>query len=291
MLEAVLIIDESGAKGYSNNQEREVNEVGVIAGYLVPAHGLAKLRKIANGLFEPIITEGKLHIAELTTEQQNQVREGVFSLLKQNNSCWLYQAISVQGFYEANNLEARGSFEEKKELLHSKLFLELFAKAISLLRRNLGDNKSLSISIITDRLDAGIIKRFKADSQDYIKALTKQPIVSSFTRYNKESKTVEKCTTETIIKSEDPSVYLDAINYDIKCEDTPITFIADILVNSTFYYLNKKLAEDPKIKLNSKQAIEDHPLSHLVFGAYDADLNELSSFGDLVYRREALQNE
>lgn len=287
MLKAVLIIDESGAKGYSKNQESNPGELGVMAGYLVPAQALEQVREIAQSFFKLEDPQGKQHITDLKETQQNQIRERIYNVFKYNKICWFYEAVSVQGFYESNNIETRGGTGEK-ELLHSELFKGIFSKAISRLRHDFEESeKKLNIHVITDRLDKPIIAKFKTTVKDYVNALTRQPMTYEFTNYNKDTKTVEKYSTSSVITAEDESIYFDSIDYDIKCEDTPITFIADILANSTLYYLKKKVADDPAINLNSKQAIENHPLSHLVYGTYDANQQAIGSYSDLVHRRMA----
>jgi|GEM_PF-3369328 len=279
MLRVVLVIDESGAKGYSKNQEKEPNELGVMVGYLIPVEALSQARSIAKEFFSHINAPDKLHLTSLTKAQQKEVREFIYKIFKNNSTCWFYEAVFVQGFYKSVHQEGRGGCG-KDELLHSKLFSGVFVKAISRLRHE--RDKQLDILIITDPIDKKISKQFKLEVQDYVDAITRTPRKRPITTYNKTKNEVENWTIESTITTEDNSLFFDLIQYDIKCEDSGITFIADVLANSTLYYLRKKVREKPDIKLNSRQAIEDHPLSKQLYGTYDADKMDIGSFSDLV---------
>ena len=66
-----LYCDESGAKGYADNDETELGEVGVFAGILVPEEILATVKPAFDQIakrYKP--AEGKLHIADLPLEQK-----------------------------------------------------------------------------------------------------------------------------------------------------------------------------------------------------------------------------
>jgi hypothetical protein len=283
MLKAVLIVDESGAKGYSSNQEDKPNELGVMAGYLVLEEDLEQARSIASKFFRSINVSDKLHLTDLTTEQQKEVRELIYQVFKFNHICWFYEAIYVQGFHESVHAEGRGGLNEK-ERLHSKLFFGVFTKAISRLRHE--RNKQLSIRVITDTIDERIIKEFKSEVKDYVNVITRNPIKRFSKIYNKENKDVETYEITSTTTFEDEEVFFDSIQYDIQCEDSPITFVADVLANSTLYYLREKVRENSDTKLNSKRAIENHPLSSQAYGTYDAEQEDIGSLSDLVYRRE-----
>ena len=232
MLKMVLVVDESGAKGFSKNQEKESNEFGVMAGYLIPEECLKQARSIANGFFSPINVSGKLHLTDLTKEQQAEARELIYQVFKSNRICWFYEAIYVQGFYDSAHTEGRGGFG-KDELMHSKLFSGVFIKAIPRLRHE--ENKQLSIHVITDKIDKKIINGFKSEVKSYVEAITRAPIKRNSEIYSIES----------VITLEDDSLFFNSIQYDIECEDSCITFIADVLANSTLYFLKKKVKKIP----------------------------------------------
>ena len=103
MIKAYLIIDESGAKGYSKNIEKKEGEFGVMVGYLVPFNALNDLRYQANQSFQEISDENKIHITDLTKSQMHKAREIVYTNFKHMKACWFYNAIYVNGFNNAYN--------------------------------------------------------------------------------------------------------------------------------------------------------------------------------------------
>src|SRR4030088_1504695 len=81
----VLACDESGAKGYADQDETFPGEVGVFAGILIPQQEREEqVRPIFQALcvsYRP--ASGKLHIADLPPEQQEALRADVFAAIKQ----------------------------------------------------------------------------------------------------------------------------------------------------------------------------------------------------------------
>lgn len=66
--------DESGAKGYANQDEAFAGEIGVFAGIMVPEECLATVKQAFDQIasrYTP--ASGKLHIAELPREQQETI--------------------------------------------------------------------------------------------------------------------------------------------------------------------------------------------------------------------------
>lgn len=75
MTKVIFYCDESGAKGYADQDETNLGEVGVFAGIMVPDECVADVMPV----FDQIATRytpasGKLHIADLPAEQQGSVR-------------------------------------------------------------------------------------------------------------------------------------------------------------------------------------------------------------------------
>ena len=128
-MDIVLVIDESGAKGYSTKEEKSSGEIGVMVGYLIPKEHLSLARNLAISCFSSITSNTKIHLTDLTREQQKAARNIVYTMFSNNELVWFYNAIYSQGFYESHNKESRGGLEEK-ELLHSKLFSGVFLKAL-----------------------------------------------------------------------------------------------------------------------------------------------------------------
>ena len=75
----VLVCDESGAKGYADQQESYPGEVGVFAGILVPEERKAVARTAFQAIYDryqPVT--GKLHIADLAPASQSNLRNDIY---------------------------------------------------------------------------------------------------------------------------------------------------------------------------------------------------------------------
>lgn len=284
-MNAVLIIDESGAKGYSKNQERYISETGVMAGYLVPEDSLVQLRELLKKAFKGFYNNGKLHITDLSPQQQKKARNIVYDIFLSNKSNWLFEAISVEGLYQSANNKER-SVSKNKELLHSKLFAGIFVKALAFIEQ-MGCPNSIKINVISDPIDISTQKKFKTEIAPLISLLTTGKIKNSPVLYNPQTSKVEKFEC---IGRFTPAEGLDFkfkhIDLDITCEDSELTLMADILANSTNYYIRKNLSSSPSIEPNSLDAIKDHPLISLSYGASNMSEQDINSISDVIYRRE-----
>lgn len=65
MPSVTFALDESGAKGYSDNREKVKGELGVVAGVLVPAEHVSRVVSEIGEITERFKTNGKLHITDL----------------------------------------------------------------------------------------------------------------------------------------------------------------------------------------------------------------------------------
>ncbi len=74
-----LIIDESGAKGYSTNKEKLPKEFGVMAGFLVPSDYIKNWRDNTSIHFN-METDRKTHITSLNKINQNKFRETLYNI-------------------------------------------------------------------------------------------------------------------------------------------------------------------------------------------------------------------
>ena len=281
-LKTVLVIDESGAKGFSKKGERYKGEVGLMSGYIFPEESLPYMRDFTSNLFSNISSDGKLHLTDLTSEQQEKARSIVYDLFLSNSTCWFFEAISVEGFFQSVHDKDR-SGSGVNELLHAKLFAGIFSKAID--RLKVSNPSSIHISVITDTISETTKKQFQSEVASYIELSAGNNVKGSFTSYDRDTNIVTKFETESSVTFSEANV-LEILELEIKCEDTPLTFIADILANSAYYHVKNNLSKDPMIKPNSSSSIKGHPLSDLAHGAYNSDAVDVGSFSDLVYRRD-----
>ncbi|MBE3727292.1 hypothetical protein HJ192_22725 [Vibrio parahaemolyticus] len=72
----VLVLDESGAKGYAKNDEKFDGEVGVMAGYLYTEQEIADIERMFGQFTSPFSksTDGKFHVTDLDELDQKKTK-------------------------------------------------------------------------------------------------------------------------------------------------------------------------------------------------------------------------
>lgn len=187
--------------------------------------------------------------------------------MKQGNISWIHTSIYNEGF--------KNYSDDKKLLLHSTLFTGVFIKAISYIKKFTRTN-NLNLKVISDTLDKKTIKQF--DESVYL--------VKELMCRQKEIITVKKdYTIKTTVNFSDDSFLLDELTIDITCEDTELTLIADVLSNTTYYFLNQELKLDPDTNLNSYHSLKNHPIQSLLYGCYDHTKKDSINFLGTLYRK------
>lgn len=278
MRRIVLVVDESGEKGFSKKPEAYPGAIGVMSGYLILEKGIEEIRRIFDHLVKDFKVNGKLHLTDLPADRQEQVRKIIFSFFQNGNIGWINQAIYSQGLYQSVFEPARKG-DGKPEKLHVKLFYGLFIKALA--RARLCGDDAIHIRIITDLIDEKTLREFKDEADHFINVLQGNKITRYYPSYDHENKKPIKTYVDTQVVTENPSRF-KSIDYSIESEDSSLTFVADVLANSAHYYLKKKQDANTGIDLNSRVAIEPHPLSDLLFIPYEEGQRD---FFDALYRR------
>ncbi len=296
MSKVILVIDESGAKGYSDRPETAVGEFGVMVGYLVPEEHANEVRNRFRQIQSKYTSDGKLHITDLQPKAQEGLRVDIFREFSELGIYWVYEAVYVQGYHENAKLtnelveKARGSrrsnvsisTRERHELLHSDLFLGVFGKAVSFCLDNVG--QVFDLHIITDNVDKKIMKMFEDEAAEFLN-------VGKPSEH--EVKGFDKSTGQVItgairiewIDSGNSLGDFSGVTYSIECEDSELTLAADVISNSVNYYIKKSVGEGVGIDLNTKVTVADHPLSSLIYGASEG--GETPYFSDAIYQHPA----
>lgn len=279
----VLVLDESGAKGYADKTEEFEGDLGVMAGILYTRQEMFEIELMLSQIIKPFnehIT-GKFHIADLKKEHQNELRNLIFSSFRNIKLRWLYKAIYSQGFHQSEFKEKRGGTGNTKASLHVELFRHIFLHSLMLAA---SVNKvNLNLLVVTDTIDNGILQKFNKEANYFIDLLMGKK--REFFRYIKsEANGKYKKEYASILTSSDSFPQFEKIQFKIKCKNTPLTLAADILANSTYYYLRKGLKVNNSAHLNNLNAIADHPLSDLAL--VQKDENDVLSILDIIYRRE-----
>lgn len=274
-----LIIDESGAKGFSDKTESLPGELGIIAGYLIPEEYYTAVQSDICSIKDKYITDKKLHITDLSPQQQEQLRAEIFNYFKEKNVYWTYEAIYVEGFHQ--NAEFIDSLKDKakaertssiklsgnrtKDLLHSELFLGAFGKGIAFCLDYVGNE--FRLDVITDNIDKDIMKRFNEEAHRLLSVGERKTRI--VTGCDPASKKVLKGSISTeVVEGKEAFGDFSGVSFTITCEDSALTLAADVLANSVFYHLKQKQANNFGQPLNSKLAIEGHPIASLAYGTF-----------------------
>ena len=292
MNQVIFVVDESGAKGYSTNTENEPGDLGVMAGYLIPKNCLSLVKSELDIIRSNFTEEGKIHITDLSPRQQGELRNIIFNYFIQRKIHWVYEAIYVQGYFEnaesLNQLAKKAydsrrsnikiEWKEIKDSLHSELFQGAFGKALAFCIDQAGS--PLELSVITDRTDESIIKKFKS-AADTILSIGKEKIYEA-KGFNIETKEVVKGNIAINISSDiDSFEDFAEISYSIACEDSSLTLAADVLVNSVHHHLKSLQSKIAGAALNTAYSITNHQLSSLVYGVLEN--SEGNDFSDAMF--------
>lgn len=286
-----FICDESGAKGYADKSESYFGEVGIVAGYFIPDEHVDLLRRELLAITSQFATDGKLHITDLPNKDKETLREYVFQYFITRNIVCTYEAVFSEGFHKAHvddirrREEARKSRpstiqlsnHEKVEMLHAKLLLGAFVKAVSFCIDHVGNEAN--IKIITDQIDKPIINMFTKMADRFLNIGEKSTKIIAGWDKQKGAKIQKTITTKT----SDPSGYLldlSKIKYEISCETSPLTVAADVIANSINYHFRSK-PDSADALPNTPDAIPNHPLHPLFYGMWE-DVN-INWFADAIY--------
>ncbi len=289
----ILVLDESGAKGYSDKRESAPGELGVMAGFLVLERDLVCFANALSPVRDRYLNNGKVHIADLAPADQEQLRSEIFSFFKSYKVPWLYEAAYVEGLHaHAEHIKdlltqakqnrvskIKVSGNERKELLHSELFCGAFGKGIAFAMDLVGSE--FHINVITDRVDKKLLEMFKAEANSFLHV--EEPQSHVVTGFDPESKQIVK--RAVLIRNTDGQEVLgdfSKVSYSIKCADSSLTLAADVLANSVYHHLETRQEQSIGESLNTIEAIQGHELAELVYGAHDS--SQSNSFPDGVYR-------
>jgi len=282
MTKVFLYCDESGAKGYADQDESYPGEVGVFAGIMVPEECLATVKPVFDQIaahYTP--TSGKLHIADLAPEQQEAMRSELFVAIKNTKLPCFWYAIHVAGLHADHqklvNLRKqagealrvarggaearikRGSWRENPASMHVSLFLGLYSHLVAFLQEH--RRQGVDIEIRTDQVDTPLVKNFTKVAEEL---LNNDPSVTK----KKGFDTVEeKCVTGSITITVkwppefDFSQVVSSLSIVTMPDSDGLVVAADVLANSLNYLFKHRDADALYGPLNCIDAVAGHPLA------------------------------
>ena len=302
-MKVFLYCDESGAKGYADQDETYPGETGVFAGIMVPEEYLAA----AKPAFDQIAARytpasGKLHIADLAPTQQEALRNELFAAIKNTKLPCFWYAIHVAGLHshhqtftniikqQGEALRAardcaelrikRGSPREKAASMHVELFSGLYSHLVAFLLER--KRQGVDIEIRTDQVDTPLVKSFTEVARDL---LDNDPSVTKATGYDTVEKKVVTGSVTTTVKwlpELDFSPLVSSLSIMTMPESDGLVLAADVLANSLNYLFKHRDAEALYGPLNRIDTVIGHPLAaHLdAFFNWGGD----DAIGDGIYR-------
>jgi hypothetical protein len=298
-----LYCDESGAKGYANQDEAYPGETGVFAGIMVPEECLATVKPVFDQIaarYTP--ASGKLHVADLSPAQQGALRNELFVAIKSTKLPCFWYAIHVAGLrahhqtctdilkQQGEALRAarggeesrikRGSLRQQSASMHVELFAGLYSHLVAFLLER--GRQGVDIEIRTDQVDTPIVNDFTEVAGDL---LDTDPSVATATGYDTVDKKVVSGSVTITVKwppELDFSPLVRSLSIVTMPDSDGLVLAADVLANSLNYHFKRRDADALYGPLNCKGAVAGHPLAeHL-----DAFLNWGSGdfIGDVMYR-------
>lgn len=289
-----FVIDESGAKGYSDNREQHEGELGVIAGILIPEEHVSPVESNLNSIASKYLSEGKLHITDLESKDQESLRGEIFDYLLSTGVRWTYEAMYVEGLHDHAQLVAtmvnqakenrrskvKISGNEKHDLLHAEMFMGAFGKGVAFCMDNVGHQ--FHLNVITDNVDKPILKEFNESAECLLNVGEKR--VRKITGFDPESKTVVTGSISSkITQGHDALGDFSGVSFEISVSESALTLAADVLANSVHHHLASLQKFNPGCALNTKEAIEGHRLVQIVCGVSGGEL-EAPQVADTIFR-------
>lgn len=276
-LSHIIIIDESGSKGYGYNLESPTEVIGVMAAILLDECQLTDFEKKAKIIASKFNGYKKKHITSFSPKDKEQAIRLVERLLYTYNIPWFYIAISTSGY---NAQHVRSGNSRKEDLLHADLFKFLTSfglyngKSICLKHKK----DTFKLTVISDTLETKIINSFKKSIRPFINLNTGKPQEYTFgkDKYQIKSKLF-------FFDENDKPVPLETnveLKLDIQIGDPNTTLISDIVSYVTYNHLLSKFKEDRLSGLNSKRALKGHPFEKTAVLVSD----EAKNFIDNMYK-------
>jgi len=272
-----LICDESGAKGKANTTEKFPGEVGVMGGFCLREEDIDRVKRDLQKIvskYQP--TSGKFHITDLSENDQQSLRNEVFSYIKANYIFCVYTATHAEGFH--NQYKNSGVKHHDSPSLYDELFKVLFADSLdwAIFCANPAHSE-IKLVVLIDNTDKSICKGFKKIATE----LLEQQVSDTYDyKYYDRDKgiLIPKKMTINIDQSNyvPPNISLSSIEIG----PGPLTIAADIIVNSIYHYLTqKRSAEQLGEPLEDSEALKGHPL----YENFYWEEKGYKSFSDTMY--------
>jgi hypothetical protein len=274
----ILACDESGAKGYADQDEQYAGEVGVFAGLLVPDLALERVTVTLEAAIAPHRSvNGKLHITDLSPPSQAALRQGIFDVIRAEELPCFWYAIHVAGFHanhktmqallqnsapDGSGISSRvkiGSPRENAGSLHAELFRGLYGHIVAFIEER--SPGKVEIEVRTDRVDKPIAKLFRQEAERLFDDSPRRVVATGFDTVDKEIVKAE-ATFETHWPEELRILTnVEALDLKTVSDADPIVIAADVLANSLCHHFRNRSDAERYGDLNRPSAVTGHPLA------------------------------
>lgn len=303
LTKVIFACDESGAKGYANQDETYPGEVGVFAGILIPEECISatspKFKEIYDR-YKP--TSGKLHIADLRDHLKEALRQDIYQVIRDFKLPCFWYAIHVAGLHashksmeviaqtakerlqEANGGSGprvkRGSPRSNPASMHVELFTGLYGHLIALLEER--QRKEVDIEIRTDQIDNPIINDFEAVAKELF---SEDPTVKKAKGFDTVTQTLVEGAIRVELKLP-PAMRIEVVVRSLSIkpvrDEDGFVLAADVLANSLNHLFKNRKDKERYSSLNTPEAVAAHPLATHLDAFINWGIGDI--VGDRLYR-------
>ncbi len=272
----VFVCDESGAKWPATNPERFPGEVGVMAGFIVPADRLATIETDLNAICLQYRKPGrKLHATDLGPDAEP-LRAALYDYLLTHDIPILYDAIHSHGFHDCH----RNNPNAANESLHTAIALGAFGKVVAYAAET---GQEHSIRVFTDRVDPPVMKGFFEAFEDL---LDDDPVVEIVKRGHPNPEKRQKAWIVTQTTWPDDfdaeSFRIEGFSVDLDAEESGLTVAADFVAGGLVYYFQKRSGRRFASSLGKEGDVAGFPLERLCWGLTPS--GGYPGLGDTIFR-------
>ncbi len=268
--------DEAGEKGYVKSKPSKV-DFGIIAGFALDGPNLAPFQTEAENMLRSLITlctqHGfKAHCSAIAScgvkeiqDEFHQARNKVQNFLLNEQVLIFYTAIYSLGFFfvrkrreeikKQSMLLRRSPIQITSHNTSESLYEILFENILIQLDEFNKIEERGNMLIVSDHIDPGIEKKLRRCLEKLSQAEHERTVKG----YD-VSKGKKHLAKITITATNFDNAIRTIMDIEIDTENSPLTFMADILCNDLYRHLHSKVAIESDIGLNCRRAIEDFPL-------------------------------
>jgi hypothetical protein len=271
----IFACDESGAKGYADQDESFPGEVGVFAGILMPQECAAQTIPFFRAVAQKYAGHsGKLHIADLDPATKESLRADVYEAIRKSQLPCFWYGIHVAGLHrwhlegEGLRFSAREARRSRVKLgspranpvsLHVELFSGLYSRLIAFCEER--GRQELHVEVRLDTVDNPIAKDFENAAKSL---LGLDPKVKAYTGFDPVTNAVVKGELRSEISlPEELSINVTVRSLRLNRDTDPdgLVLAADVLANSLAHLFHTRRENELYRALNNPESVACHPLA------------------------------